>query len=1331
MARQKLQEIMATDHSASGIASGVGARPAQSSEQHDPQPALRQQHGGAAAAGSSEYPILRPDASTVANDDAQVEGGSSLIRKTRKPLVIAIAASAIWLLVIALAVNARIASLGPGQTLGFSEWSLIVHGFVGPILFIVVLTMLFTRNDEIRKLTEAVTGLAAREMPEPRPSAAPTEAARRDIAAMADGVERAIARASELQSIVRSEIGWIESTSMESETKLREVIHELGVQRASIAQGVAALQQELASAHDATGKELQALGEELARKVERVAEKACESIGQRAETVVSTLDRSSDRITDAISLRGNDLLERLNMASIEVGGTLTGLTSQMAAELDQRIEGFLERVERAGGALNGDIEAKGQALSRSIAEAGQGVISSLSTRTHEAEKTLRSSSDTFARSIEAQGMALSELLSRQNTAFTRSISGDGKQIAEEIAVQARAAQAALADSAEQSRKVLETAGQSLASLMAKETTAMRAALVDQADVTQKAVSDKVGALYAQLGAEAERFKSVVEQAGEKMLSGVSAHELSFTSRISASMGQFETLLESHADHVSNGLATRINDFAERFNSHGMALETALTAHFGAFQKLVVVDGAAMTEKLSAEAGRLGDTLWEQFGRAEHLINGDAQQLLESIQGWHQTIGQSVTERAGLTLGAIENGARLAGEALLRELGLLEVQIQQRCNEVAGELGKLAAGIDAELFGRLTGLSSTIAERSAEMSRVIEQGGREMSDRIGAQTAALAGAIVQRSDESARLIADKSNSINELLGSKALAIAETLDHGVTRFEDRVVGRLENVSLTINERGQDFIALLRVQIETVSKALSAQGDELRRMFSTERQNMATAYGATGEMIQNSVQSLTAQLSQAGKMLEEMMAAARSELDEIEASLKRGAIQAAGELKAALVEAQPAVNFVNAGAENLRKTMNVSLTTSQNISVKLAENVRYISESSASSIESIDKLKKTLGELQSFEQRLSDLMSKRGEQIESSLRQASLQSKEIGYIGRSFSASVEQTIASAEKRAGHIGASLLEAAERSAKTAAYSIQDAVRAAVREPVRTEKEQPGAPPVVLDLGAGLAEAAQQFQAAAKEMRAVSAAMQRETSSRQPSEAQLLRPASGAESPFRNSAADRETLASQMRQLDELARMDENPAQRQQFGDTSSNRDKASQSYRAPPQSRRDESPDARRLPDSSLMSGEARRNGQAHEPEGATGAKVVRPSQFAQDRDAGTRTSDASLIADIEQAIDHEAVVDLWRRYHDGETALLSRNLYTRSGERTFDEVRQRYTRDHEFQETVNRYIDEFERLLEAVARRERDSEGTTPYLTSQSGKIYTLLAHASGRFG
>jgi ABC-type transporter Mla subunit MlaD len=107
------------------------------------------------------------------------------------------------------------------------------------------------------------------------------------------------------------------------------------------------------------------------------------------------------------------------------------------------------------------------------------------------------------------------------------------------------------------------------------------------------------------------------------------------------------------------------------------------------------------------------------------------------------------------------------------------------------------------------------------------------------------------------------------------------------------------------------------------------------------------------------------------------------------------------------------------------------------------------------------------------------------------------------------------------------------------------------------------------------------------------------------------------------------------------------------------------------------------------------------------------------------------ALSADIARLVEHDAAIDMWDRYNRGERNAFTRQLYTMNGQRAFDDIRNRYRADRNFRTTVDRYIAEFERLLEDVSRDERGGQAMVrTYLISETGKVYTMLAHAAGRF-
>jgi hypothetical protein len=107
------------------------------------------------------------------------------------------------------------------------------------------------------------------------------------------------------------------------------------------------------------------------------------------------------------------------------------------------------------------------------------------------------------------------------------------------------------------------------------------------------------------------------------------------------------------------------------------------------------------------------------------------------------------------------------------------------------------------------------------------------------------------------------------------------------------------------------------------------------------------------------------------------------------------------------------------------------------------------------------------------------------------------------------------------------------------------------------------------------------------------------------------------------------------------------------------------------------------------------------------------------------------SLSLDIARLMDRNLAAEMWDRYQRGESTAFSKRLYTPAGQKAFDEVARKYRADRNFKQTVDRYIIEFERLLDEVARDERGPSVLREHLTSETGMVYTLLAHAAGRLG
>jgi len=125
-----------------------------------------------------------------------------------------------------------------------------------------------------------------------------------------------------------------------------------------------------------------------------------------------------------------------------------------------------------------------------------------------------------------------------------------------------------------------------------------------------------------------------------------------------------------------------------------------------------------------------------------------------------------------------------------------------------------------------------------------------------------------------------------------------------------------------------------------------------------------------------------------------------------------------------------------------------------------------------------------------------------------------------------------------------------------------------------------------------------------------------------------------------------------------------------------------------------------------------------------ATSAPAPAPAPVAQQ-------NLSTLTEEIAKAMEPAALADAWQRYQSGEQNVFSRRIYTLGGQATYDEVRKRIQRDQDFAKTSATYMAEFEQLLKRAATGGNPAGETREYLLSDRGRVYTMLAHASGRLG
>ena len=171
---------------------------------------------------------------------------------------------------------------------------------------------MFNRAQDMRVVVELMAEVAMR-LAQPETAARELivsvgQAIRREVAAMGDGVERALARAAELEALVHNEVSALERAYNDNEVRIRDLLTELTNQRETLVNQAEHVRNAIASVHLDLAHDITSVGDLVADKVNEVAQRVTRSLTEKGEHITLALGHAGDFMIDALSERGSTLL---------------------------------------------------------------------------------------------------------------------------------------------------------------------------------------------------------------------------------------------------------------------------------------------------------------------------------------------------------------------------------------------------------------------------------------------------------------------------------------------------------------------------------------------------------------------------------------------------------------------------------------------------------------------------------------------------------------------------------------------------------------------------------------------------------------------------------------------------------------------------------------------------------------------------------------------------------------------------------------------------------------------------------------------------------------
>jgi flavodoxin len=772
-------------------------------------------------------------------------------------------------------------------------------------------------------------------------------------------------------------------------------------------------------------------------------------------------------------------------------------------------------------------------------------------------------------------------------------------------------------------------------------------------------------------------------------------------------------------------------------------------------------GDAVKETLISRMQQLEDAIVLRGSEVADRVMSDSAALSAQIAKGLAGFDDTVKVHGAKIAAEITKSADKVNETTKQNFASLDQRLVGKATEVAAEIDQRIGRVEKTLDERTKSLNDALANRTLEFARTITDGTKSAREAVDKSLAGMGEYFSSKAQEIAGTISERTDAINQVLGNRALEMTSGLDTRVARFEEMVVNRLENVANSVESKSVAAADVLAAKIEQTTLGLRNEAADVERSFTQLAEKVsltlvdrAREVTAAHETLQSNVTGVLDKLNEANSQLKIVLAGVVDNLSPIEGAVADKIITFQKTIEGTITSTNSAIQHMDNQLRDVREVSGKMVADVSALTTRFEDQGRFLSTA-------VDNMGET-------HRRIDATLAERREAIESLTNHHSTRSSDLEErLGR-FNRLLEEQLTASEGKAQEIAKMVADATANSTHSIVKQYDAIKNTSNEERDRTMLAMRSVyESATTEVNTLFRDMNQRFADASRELREVANEVQH---SLDQTRQELKRGVFELPHETREStAAMRRLVADQIKALAELnevvnrhSRGIDHAAPRRMAVN-----DDALPVTEAPRPAPRGDYPPARpRLETVPARDRETIRE-IGREIEREVGRDALRRAPRAEEREeragnwftdtllrtkreeepARTRETEPApkaaepqmrsiesldaLSADIARLVDHDAAVELWERHKRGEKGAFTRRLYTNQGQKTFEDIRRKYRRSSEFRETVDRYIEEFERLLDQVGRDDRGQVLTRTYLASDTGKVYTLLAHASGRLG
>lgn len=794
-----------------------------------------------------------------------MDGAADLIASMRHPasfipFVIAGIAGLIWLLVAGLISYANYCDdCGPVMdTLRSGAPSPLGTALLllAPPAFLFVVAALVRRTLEMGRVSRTLAEVATR-LTEPAAMAnesiiSVSQAMRSEVAAMDVALERAVGRATELEVMVRTEVGALERAYEENEGRVRSLVEEMRADRKNVLSHAEQLRAAISGAHDMLQGETEVVSDRISRSVGDAAERLTETFNEQGQQIAMSISSANDVMIDSLTERSARLLERFEKTGAELGARLgdgndrlvakmtvkayeiqdhvARITAKGAKTLAERAEEMAEHMRRTTGEvvdlaakrtseLHDRLAATTSEIGETLLGTGSRVIESIAASGSEVHQVLQATGSSVSGDIAARGQELVGQMSATGTGFIETLKQEGDAAIQRMEERGNAFfDAVLARGSEVDRRLDDTAERISAALNTSGARAVEG--------------------LAKFQASGEGLAETLARRGDAVVNQIEAQGSRLVEAVDARSAVINATFEDTARRVSEALekaGTGAVDGFARFQAIGENLSEAIGKRGEQAASALEARGALLIEAADARSAKIGSKLDDTARRLTEILeksSGEAMDGFARFLSAGEALSLEIGKRGELASTALDlQAVRLLDAADARN-AKFDVRLEETARRLSAVLEK-ASGEAAEGFANLLtngeALSKALGKRSEDVASAIEAHGMRLLEATETRGARLDAKL----DDTARRL---SEALDQAGGSAVAGFARFLASG------------EALSEALGKRGED-----------VTTAIEAQGAKLLEASETRGARLDAKLDDTARRIAELLEKSTAEASE----------------------------------------------------------------------------------------------------------------------------------------------------------------------------------------------------------------------------------------------------------------------------------------------------------------------------------------------------------------------------------------------------------------------------------------------------------------------------------------